>query len=76
MLLPAFSTKSVIAKEQTIYKYIDIFVQKMKEIGKDKERIELKKVGLTLTSSPSTVQGANRLLFSGQTGWRWISQPT
>jgi hypothetical protein len=46
MLLPAFSNKSVKAKEQTIHKYIDLFVQKINEIGSGEEGIELKKVDL------------------------------
>jgi hypothetical protein len=52
MLLPAFSTKSVKANEQTIHKYIDMFVQKMKEISKVEEGIELKQVSVKKQKAP------------------------
>ncbi|KAI1395386.1 cytochrome P450 [Hypoxylon fuscum] len=42
-LLPAFSTKSLRMKEGIMHKYIDLFVQSMKEIGDKEEGIELRK---------------------------------
>jgi cytochrome P450 len=43
-LAPAFSTKALKAKEATMHKYTDAFVQRMKELGSRKEGIELRKV--------------------------------
>ncbi|KAI0482555.1 cytochrome P450 [Xylariaceae sp. FL0804] len=42
-LLPAFSSKSLKTKEATIHKYIDIFVQSMKELGGGEQGVELRK---------------------------------
>lgn len=41
---PAFSPKALRSKEPTMHKYIDLFVQKMREVGEQKGGIELKKV--------------------------------
>ncbi|EPE36373.1 Cytochrome P450 [Glarea lozoyensis ATCC 20868] len=41
-LSPAFSAKSIKAKESTIHKYVDLFVQKMKKIGQNEQGVELK----------------------------------
>ena len=43
-LAPAFSIKSLRAKESTMHKYTDAFVEKMRELGDKKEGIELKMV--------------------------------
>ena len=43
-LEPAFSIKSLRAKESTMHKYTDAFVEKMRELGDKKEGIELKMV--------------------------------
>lgn len=43
-LSPAFSTKSLSAKEPTMHKYIDLFVESMREVGCVDEGIELRKV--------------------------------
>ncbi|KAI1171575.1 isotrichodermin C-15 hydroxylase [Nemania sp. FL0916] len=42
-LLPAFSSKATRAKEPTVHHYIDIFIQKMKEIGAKENGIEVTK---------------------------------
>jgi cytochrome P450 len=47
-LAPAFSPKSIRAKEPTMHKYIDAFIQRMKDSGDINDGIELKKV-MTLT---------------------------
>lgn len=41
---PAFSTNSIRAKEPTMHKYIDLFVQSMYELGVREEGIELRRV--------------------------------
>ncbi|MCJ1306503.1 hypothetical protein MMC25_000146 [Agyrium rufum] len=41
-LSPAFSTRNVKAKEATLQKYIDLFVERMKEIGKRDEGVEMR----------------------------------
>lgn len=43
-LSPAFSTKSLSAKEPTMHKYIDLFVESMREVGSTDAGIELRKV--------------------------------
>ncbi|KAI1246918.1 hypothetical protein MGN70_010803 [Eutypa lata] len=45
-LAPAFSAKSMKAKEPTMHKYIDAFVQRMRELGDRKDGIELKTVSI------------------------------
>ena len=40
-LLPAFSTKAIKAKEPTVHKYIDLFVNKMKELGCKGDGVEI-----------------------------------
>lgn len=43
---PAFSTKSLKAKEATMHKYTDAFVRRMKELGSREEGVELKTVSI------------------------------
>lgn len=43
-VLPAFSTKAIKAKEPTVQMYINLFVDKMKELGSAQEGIDLNKV--------------------------------
>ena len=45
-LAPAFSIKSLKAKESTMDKYTDAFVQIMRELGGRKDGIELKTVSV------------------------------
>ncbi|CAG8951937.1 hypothetical protein HYFRA_00005743 [Hymenoscyphus fraxineus] len=47
-LAPSFSVKSIKGKEPVMHKYIDLFVEKMKEFGGVEEGIELKMVWLIL----------------------------
>ncbi|RYP10147.1 hypothetical protein DL764_000857 [Monosporascus ibericus] len=42
-IVPAFSTKAVRAKQATVHMYIDLFVDKMKEIGGKAEGVEITK---------------------------------
>ncbi|KAI1394963.1 isotrichodermin C-15 hydroxylase [Hypoxylon fuscum] len=42
-VLPAFSTKAIKAKEPTVQMYINLFVDKMKELGSAQEGIDLNK---------------------------------
>lgn len=41
---PAFTTNAIRAKEPTMHKYIDLFVQSMYELGAREEGIELRSV--------------------------------
>ncbi|KAI1083758.1 isotrichodermin C-15 hydroxylase [Whalleya microplaca] len=41
-LSPAFSLNSIKAKEPTLHKYIDYFIEKMKDIGASKSGVELR----------------------------------
>lgn len=43
-LSPAFSVRSLNAKEATLHKHIDYFISKMRELGSDKDGIELRQV--------------------------------
>lgn len=49
-LAPAFSAKSMKAKEPTMHKYIDAFVQKMREIGDREDGIDLKTVSIIIVA--------------------------
>lgn len=42
-LAPAFSTRSLRAYEPTINKHIDLFIQKMMEVGREKEGVDLRR---------------------------------
>lgn len=52
-LAPAFSVKALKAKEPTMHRYIDDFVEKMKELGGREAGIELKTVSVP-GKSPTT----------------------
>lgn len=43
-LLPAFSTKAIKAKEPTVHKYVDLFVNKIKELGCKGDGVEINEV--------------------------------
>ncbi|KAI0471291.1 isotrichodermin C-15 hydroxylase [Xylaria cf. heliscus] len=42
-LSPVFSTKSIRAKEHVLHMYIDLFVEKMRELGSSRDGVELPK---------------------------------
>lgn len=55
-----------------MHKYIDLFVQSMKEIGDKEEGIELRKVSLKQYLSLTICNMTIVLIFcSGQTGSQW-----
>jgi hypothetical protein len=45
-LSPAFSMKSLKSKELSIHKYIDLFMQRMREVGNRDVAVDLKMVSL------------------------------
>lgn len=47
-VLPAFSTKALKAKEPTVQMYINMFVDRMKELGSTSEGINLNQVRFLL----------------------------
>lgn len=49
-LAPAFSIKSIKAKEATLHRYINYFVEKMRELGGTEDGIELHSVSLNYLS--------------------------
>lgn len=55
-LSPAFSVHSLNAKEPTLHKHIDYFVEKMREIGADDHGVELRQVRLTPPFLSPTLQ--------------------
>lgn len=42
-LAPAFSMRNLKAKEATIHKYIDLFIDRMKEVGSRKQGVEMQR---------------------------------
>lgn len=49
-LSPAFSVKSLRAKEPTLHRHIDYFLDRMRELGNQEEGVELCQVCLRLPS--------------------------
>lgn len=43
-LFPAFSSKAIKAKEPTVHKYIDLFINKMKEFGCKGDGVDINEV--------------------------------
>lgn len=56
---PAFSAKSLKAKEATMHKYTDAFVQRMKDLGSKEEGIELKTVSIRLAKKDHCMEMLN-----------------
>lgn len=51
-LLPAFAPKATKAKEPTVHYYIDLFIERMKEIGSKGDGIEITKVSTPTLAPP------------------------
>lgn len=49
-LSPAFSVKSLQAKESTLHKHIDYFLERMREFGNEKNGVDLLQVRMPLCS--------------------------
>jgi hypothetical protein len=43
-ILPAFSPKSIKAKEPVVHKHIDFFIDRMKDVGGRSEGVDMNKV--------------------------------
>lgn len=59
-LSPAFSVKSLQAKESTLHKHIDYFLRRMREFGNEKNGVDLLQVYVPLRSPLQVVSGGLR----------------
>ena len=67
-VLPAFSTKALKAKEPTVQMYINLFVDRMKELGGASEGLDIHQVRFLLHTCPGTECNDTDLIYSGLIG--------
>lgn len=63
-LSPAFSVKSLQAKESTLHKHIDYFLERMREFGNEKNGVDLLQVYVHLCSPLKVVSGNLREILT------------
>lgn len=69
-LAPAFSVKSMKAKEPTLHKYIDYFVEKMRQLGGGEDGVELRTVRLPFARTDHLTDSYSDIP-SGRIGSQW-----
>lgn len=64
-LAPAFSKKNLLSKEATVLKHIDMFMERMKEVGAGNRRVEMRcwteRLGLDLSADMVYGQEMNQV---------------
>ncbi len=70
-LSPAFSMRSIKAKEPALQGFVDLFIERMRSLGHEEQGVDLK----TVCPDKSWNEGANLTVDSGPTGSRWIYLP-